>query len=149
MRKTVFEKLCQAQKDLPNGWRFRLYEGFRSLEVQAMLFEQEYQRVCIRYPQGTPEEHFYETTRLISPVTNFDGSKNVPPHNTGAAIDIEIVTETNELLDMGMTIKDWIIVNPDLCLTDCPLINKSAQMNRRLLLDLMQSHGFVNYPTEW
>lgn len=149
MRKTVFEKLCRAQKDLPTGWRFRLYEGFRSLEVQKMLFDQEYQRVSTRYPQGTSEEHFHETTRLVSPVINFDGSKNIPPHNTGAAIDIEILTETNDLLDMGMAAKDWIIVNPELCQTDCQLISKNAQKNRRLLLDLMQSHGFVNYPTEW
>ncbi len=149
MRKSVFEKLCQAQKDLPKGWRFRLYEGFRSLEVQGMLFDQEYQRVRARYPQATAEELFHETTRLVSPVTNFDGSKNIPPHNTGAAIDIEILTETNDLLDMGMTAKDWVTVNPELCLTDCQLISKSVRNNRSLLLDLMRSHGFVNYPTEW
>lgn len=149
MRKTVFEKLCKAQKDLPPGWRFRLYEGFRSLEVQGMLFDQEFQRVRERYPHNTAMEHFHEATRLASPVTNADGSKNIPPHNTGAAIDIEIVTETNDLLDMGMAAKDWIAVDPELCLTDCKLINKNAQKNRRLLLELMQAHGFVNYPTEW
>ena len=29
VRKTVFKKLCHAQKCLPKNWRFRLYEGFR------------------------------------------------------------------------------------------------------------------------
>src|SRR5579862_6551582 len=48
MRTTIFDKLRLAQKDLPSGWRFRLYEGFRSLQVQQMLFDQEYQRVKIR-----------------------------------------------------------------------------------------------------
>jgi D-alanyl-D-alanine dipeptidase len=149
MRKSVFEKLCQAQKDLPNGYRFRIFEGFRSLEVQAILFDQVYQRVRARIPNGTPEELFHETTRLVSPVTHFDGSTNIPPHNTGAAVDIEIITATGELLDMGMTAEEWNAVDPDLCMTDCDLIDEKTKQNRRLLLDVMQAHGFINYPTEW
>jgi D-alanyl-D-alanine dipeptidase len=50
MRKTVFEKIIAAQKDLPNGYYFRIYEGYRSLLVQKMLFEQEYQRVTKHSP---------------------------------------------------------------------------------------------------
>ncbi len=98
MRKTVFEKLCQAQNNLPNSWRFRLYEGFRSLKVQEMLFEQEYQRVLEREPHKNKLELFHETTRLVSPVTNLDGTKNIPPHNTGSAVDIEIITAEGELV---------------------------------------------------
>lgn len=149
MRKSVFEKLCQAQKDLPNGYRFRLFEGFRSLEVQAILFNEVYQRVFARIPNGSPEELFRETTRLISPVTHLDGMKNIPPHSTGAAIDIEIVTVTGELLDMGMTAAEWNAVDPDLCMTDCNLIGEEIKQNRRLLVDVMQAQGFINYPTEW
>lgn len=149
MRKTVFEKLCLAQKDLPNNWRFRLYEGFRSLKVQQMEFEQEYQRAVERHPHKNHQELFREATRLVSPVINLDGSKNIPPHNTGAAIDIEIITKEGELIDMGMTAEDWGNVNPELCLTDCKLISNVAQQNRQLLLEIMQAHGFVNYPTEW
>ncbi len=149
IRQTVFEKLCQTQADLPKGWRFRLYEGFRSLAVQKMLFDDEYQRVLARYPNANHADIFHETTRLVSPVINLDGTQNIPPHNTGAAIDIEIITEKDELLDMGMAIKDWCIVDPELCLTDSQHINTVAKKNRQLLLDLMQTHGFVNCPTEW
>lgn len=149
MRQSVFEKLCKAQQDLPRGFRFRLYEGFRSIEVQGMLFEQEYQRVRERFKEMSAQECFHETTRLVSPVTNFDGTKNIPPHNTGAAIDIEIINDANELLDMGMAAKDWLEVNPDLCMTDCASLAAHAKENRKLLLDIMQAHGFVNYPTEW
>jgi D-alanyl-D-alanine dipeptidase len=149
LRKTVFEKLCQAQTDLPKGWRWRLYEGFRSLQVQKMLFEQEYKRVVARYQDKTPEFLFYETTHLVSPVINLDGSQNIPPHNTGGAVDIEIIDENGQLIDMGMAAKDWLTIQPELCLTECNLINKSAQQNRKLLLEIMQAHGFINYPTEW
>jgi D-alanyl-D-alanine dipeptidase len=149
IRKSVYEKLCRAQQDLPSGWRFRLYEGFRSLKVQQILFEQEYQRVIARYPHESEQKKFYETTHLVSPVINFDGSYNVPPHNTGAAIDIEMIDENNELIDMGMEAKDWGQVTPELCLTACKTINKKAQQNRQLLLDVLQAQDFVNYPTEW
>ncbi len=149
MRKTVFEKLCQAEKNLPNGWYFRVYEGFRSLAVQQALFEQEYQRVVTRYPHKTDEFHFYETTRLVSPVINFDGSKNIPPHNTGGAVDIEIITSEGQLVDMGMALQDWTRVDPEICLTDCRSISIEAKKNRKLLLEIMQAQGFINYPTEW
>lgn len=79
IRKSIFEKLFLAQADLPRGWCFRLYEGFRSLQVQQQLFDQEQQRVIKRYPDLSQGEQFREITRLISPVTNLDGSKNIPP----------------------------------------------------------------------
>lgn len=149
LRKSVFEKLCQAQENLPNGWRFRLYEGFRSLKVQQMLFEQEFKRVTARYPNKSHDERFYETTHLVSPVTNLDGSPNIPAHNTGGAVDIEIITANGQLVDMGMAAKDWCCVEPELCLTDCDLISEEAKENRKLLLEIMQTQGFINYPTEW
>lgn len=149
IRKSIFEKLLKAQADLPKGWRFRLYEGFRSLKVQQLLFDQEFQRVQAKYPRLTFEEQFHETTRLISPVINLDGSQNVPPHNTGSAIDIEIVTQDGQLVDMGMAAKDWPYVDSKICATQCKTVSKTAQTNRKLLCDIMQAHGFVNYPTEW
>lgn len=149
MRKTIFEKLCQAQNDLPHGWRIRLYEGFRSLIVQQMLFEEEYERVKKRQPHLNHEEHFRETTRLVSPVTNLDGSRNIPPHNTGAAVDIELMTAEGQLVDMGMVLKDWTMVSPDVCTSQCTTLTSIARDNRQILFDVMQKHGFVNYPAEW
>jgi D-alanyl-D-alanine dipeptidase len=78
-----------------------------------------------------------------------DGSKNIPPHNTGAAVDIEIMTPAGKLLDMGMEAKDGLSVDPTLCLTGCQTISKTAQKNRQLLHEIMHAHGFINYPTEW
>ena len=149
MRETVFEKLCRAQADLPKKWHLRLYEGFRSLQVQQMLFEQEFKRVSAQFPNANYETRFRETTRLVSPVTNLDGSKNIPPHNTGAAVDVEIIMEDGQLVDMGMTAKDWYDLPAELCMSDCDLISNNAQVNRKLLRDIMEAHGFVNYPTEW
>jgi D-alanyl-D-alanine dipeptidase len=149
VRKSVYDKLCIAQKMLPDGLKFRVYEGHRSLKVQQMLFDQEFNKISQIFPSWSYEEKFHETTRLVSPVTNLDGSINVPPHNTGAAIDIEIITESGELLDMGMTAHDWSKVNSELCMTHSKIISKEAQNNRKLLLTILEQQGFINYPNEW
>ncbi len=149
MRRTVFEKLCAAQKHLPHGWHFRLYEGFRSLAVQKMLFDERYAMVYQTYPAYTKEALFIETTRLVSPVTNLDGTLNIPPHNTGAAVDVELILEDSTLIDMGMAAADWLRVDPTICETHCQEISPEAQKNRRILLDAMEAEDFVNYPTEW
>lgn len=149
LRKTVYEKLLKAQDDLPNGWRFRLYDGFRSLEVQEILFNDIYSKTKNRYPGASKEHIFRESTRLVSPVINSDGTVNIPAHNTGAAVDIEIIDKDGSLIDMGMTAADWRDVDPEYCLTACKLISPTAQLNRKQLYEIMTHHGFINYPTEW
>lgn len=149
LRKAVYEKLCLAQRALPNNWRFRIYEGYRSLVVQKQLFDQQFQRVCQMYPHWDYHQRFTETTRLVSPVENLDGTLNTPVHNTGAAVDVEILDADNQLVDMGMTAKDWTVVDPDLCLTHYENLSQEVKHHRQILLTVMESHGFINYPTEW
>ncbi len=149
MRKSVYAKLCAAQKMLPQGLKFKLYEGYRSLEVQQILFDQEFSKISKAFPQWSYAQRFHEATRLASPVKNLDGSTNIPPHNTGGAVDIEIMTNTGELIEMGMAAKDWSNVNPELCMTHNKTISMEAQKNRQLLLTVLEQQGFINYPNEW
>lgn len=102
-----------------------------------------------KWPDKERNKIFYETTQLVSPVKNFDGTINIPAHNTGAAIDVEIVAKDGELVDMGMVIEDWQKVDPDLCKTDCLLLDQNILENCRILNDVMTRYDFVNYPTEW
>ncbi len=149
MRETVYKKLLKAQSRLPEGLRIRLYEGYRSLTVQKQLFDYEKQRVTEKHPELKGRALFDKITEVVSPVINFDGSKNIPPHNTGAAIDVEIIDDSGKCLDMGMEAKDWQQVSHKLCLTNSPLITKQQKANRALLYNVMVKEGFVNYPTEW
>jgi len=90
---------------------------------------------------------------ISSSLMHFDKNspafQKIPPHNTGAAIDIEIIAKSGDLINMGMAIKDWSDVDPKICATDCKLVNQQVQKNRKTLLEIMQQEGFVNYPTEW
>lgn len=150
IRKTMYEKLCKAQKLLPKGVKFCLYEGWRSLELQDELFQKMYQNNREHFPQFNHEELFAETMKLVSPTILLDGSKNVPPHATGAAIDIYLIDENGSPLDMGLLIDQW---STDLgaCLsqTNSPYIHEEARNNRTIMSTALSQVGFVNYPNEY
>lgn len=150
MRKSVYEKLCEAQRLLPQGIYFCLYEGWRSLQLQQELFQSMYANNQRSYPQMNSKELFVETTKLISPVTLLDGSQNIPPHSTGAAVDVYLVDSEGKLLDMGLPIEQWESdIGARLSQTDSPYISKEAQKNRSLMAEALSKMGFVNYSYEY
>lgn len=150
MRTTVYEKLVKAQILLPNNLRICLYEAYRSLQLQKMLFDNRYSKVAKLHPQWSHEQIFIETTRLVSPTVNVNGTINIPPHSTGAAIDVYLIDEQGEALDMGLHPKDWMDdVDGTLSLTHNDTISKQAKHNRQIMNHVLQSVGFANYPTEF
>lgn len=149
MRKTVYEKLCQAQNKLPNDWKFRIYEGLRSLGVQKILFDSHYNSLKLNNLTKSEEELFKQTSLLIAPVRFFDATINIPPHSTGGAIDLEVIDKNGNLVNLGMEIKDWNKVDSDICETFSQNISAEARKNREILLDILYEQEFVNYPYEW
>ncbi len=150
MRKTVYEKLYQAQSLLPSNIRFCLYEGYRSLQLQRDLFETRLQKLKNFYPSWDEKEVFEETTKLVSPVVNYDGSRNIPPHSTGGAIDVYLIDPSGNALDMGIHPKDWMSdTDGSLSLTASKNISSEAQKNRAMMAKVLIAVGFVNYATEY
>lgn len=150
MRKTVYDKLLQAQALLPDGIQFCLYEAYRSLNLQEQLFTTHYNDLKQLHPTWSHEEIFIETTKLVSPVTNLDGTKNIPPHSTGAAVDVYLLDKNGNEVDMGMHPKDWLLDHDgSLSLTDSKTISNAAQENRDMMSDVLKQVGFANYPTEY
>lgn len=150
IRKTVYEKLKQAQALLPKGLYFRIYEGYRSLALQKMLFDNRFEKIQKQHPDWSCNQIFTETTKLVSPVINQDGSKNIPPHSTGGAIDIYLVDAQGKAVDMGIHPKDWTKDDDgSFSLTGSTIISPEAQKNRKIMSDALSAVGFVNYPTEY
>mgnify|MGYP001225741909 CR=1 FL=1 len=149
MRQGIYQRLLQAQALLPEGISMQLYEAYRSLKVQEMLFADELERVRKRQSDISDADCFTEATRMVSAVAYPDGTLNIPPHNTGAAVDLLLLDENGQALDFGMDIYRWTEVDPDLCLTHAPGLSDEAVSNRQLLVDVMTRAGFVNYPQEW
>ena len=96
MRRSVYEKLVQAQTLLPPGLKLCLYEGYRSIALQTLLYNNRFEKVRALHPNWPQGELFDETTKLVSPVINKDGSHNIPPHSTGAAIDVYLIDELGQ-----------------------------------------------------
>lgn len=150
MRQTVYQKLVAAQKRLPPGYHFCLYEGYRSMSLQKMLFDTHYKDVAKSHPNWTATELFAETTKLVSPVINQDGSPNIPPHSTGAAIDVYLLDDQGNPMDMGIHPKDWMADEGGvLSLTASKIIPPIAKKNRQIMSDVLSAEGFINYPTEY
>ena len=149
LRKTVYEKLIQAQAILPKGLYFILYEGYRSIDLQKMLFDNRFKTIKNLNPDWSQDQIFIETTKLIAPVINQDNTMNIPPHSTGGAIDIYLIDERGKPLDMGIHPKDWMNDDSTISLTASQLITAEAKNNREIMSKALISVGFVNYPTEY
>lgn len=150
LRKTVYEKLLQAQQELPKGYRFCLYEGLRTLELQNALFTSYRNKIQKEHPNLSEEKLFNETTKLVAPVVNLDGSHNIPPHSTGGAIDIYLVDDVGKPHDMGILIANWQDdLTGNLSRTDSAEISAAAKDNRKIMNEVLLRAGFVNYPTEY
>lgn len=147
MRKTVYEKLCAAQQLLPNGLRFELNVGLRSLNVQEKLFNEMYEKIKTKFPKKNQKELFEETSKFVAPVKTWSGHQNAPPHSTGGAIDVILIDRQGGCIDMGEDPNDPF--NPVVIRTDSTLISLEARKNRDIMATALSAVGFVNYPAEF
>jgi D-alanyl-D-alanine dipeptidase len=150
LRKTVYEKLLQAQELLPRPFRFCLYEGYRSLELQRYLFEQRFALIQERYPDWSYEQQFLETHQLVAPTINLDGSQNVPSHATGGAIDLYLIDDAGDAVDMGIHPQDWLLDHDgSLSLPESTKISSEAKRHRAIMNRALEQVGFANIATQY
>lgn len=149
LREGVVNRLEKAQQRLPTGLQFRLYEGFRSPQVQKMLFDGQLRRARRENPSRDDAWCHAQAAKLASPLCTFEGVEIIPPHSTGGAVDIEIVDKAGRPLDFGMELSEWDIVPPELCATEFDGLLDVAVRNRNLLAETLAAEGFINYPREW
>ncbi|WP_143800235.1 M15 family metallopeptidase, partial [Oenococcus oeni] len=99
IRNQVQHKLIEAAKLLPNGYKFVIFDGWRSIETQKALFYKMKDFVKRDHPNFTEEETLTATLRLVAlPSTDIEKPS---PHNTGGSIDLSIADNSGRLLDMG------------------------------------------------
>ena len=150
VRAGVFELMVAAQKLLPDGLNLCLCEGYRSLDDQAYYFAKRYELMQTLHPSWSHEQLYLESTKMVAPVTNLDGTPCIAPHSTGGAIDVILVDVSGQVVDMG--------IHPFHCLSEkdnsiaesnSKLISKKAQYFRHVMATALSRVGFVNYPLEY
>ncbi len=132
VRASVRDRLVAAQARLPAGFSLALYDGWRSPETVRALYE-----------------HFYGPGSTLAPgfLADPDDPAVIPPHTTGAAVDLTLALD-GDALALGTFFDDFTDAAH---LTACerPGADPLARALRRVLHAAMTDAGFAPNPTEW
>ena len=140
LRSIVVQKLEKAALSLPEGYQFKIFETYRSVEKQIFFWEKELAKLKVCHPDWTQVQLEKKANEGIA-----NPYKIGSGHQTGAALDLTICKNGKEL-DMGTLYLDTN--NPKTPTFSTGLTQQQIQ-NRSLLYFLMNSTGLVNYPLEW
>lgn len=143
VRQSVADKLVAAAAALPNGVSLFFEEGHRPVWLQRQYYDRYRGRLSLAHPERDAASLAMETSKYVAP------PDIIPPHSTGAAVDLTLCTAEGLELDMGTTSDGSPADSDTLSYTFSPQISDSARQNRALLIEIMTHQGFVNYPTEW
>jgi zinc D-Ala-D-Ala dipeptidase len=138
-REGVAQRLLLADTRLPEGVRLLIVECHRPLELQDEYWETQLETLRERHPDWPEDKLAEENAKFVAP------PEIVPPHSTGGAVDLVLVDARGKELDMGSALNE----KGPLMRTDAGGLPKEAKRNRILLLEALESAGFVNYPHEW
>lgn len=146
VRETVLKMLLEAEKNLPDGLKLKIYDGYRPISVQQRLWNFYRQQVKNDNPTFSDEEIDFKTSFFVSKPSYDINQPSL--HNTGGAVDLTLITDNGYELNMGTLFNDF---------TDRAWTNhfekyennKDVRENRRILYKSMIDAGFTNLPSEW
>ncbi len=139
LRESVANKINSVARSLPQDIYLIIYDAYRSWQKQTELWNKKYEYFKNAYPDETPEQIANRTKAVVA-----DPRKGYGGHQTGGAVDVGLCDKNGKTLDMGTSYSG----TGEKIRTKAPT-NKVAANNRKILTDIMQKHGFVNYPNEW
>lgn len=140
LRKSVYEKIKEAEQLLPKGSFFKVYSAFRPQEEQIQLWNENYQKIKTQNPTLSEEELIQQTRAVCADPRNGFGG-----HQTGGAVDITLCDAKGRDFDMGTTYLETSSKIP----TKAKGLTEEQRKNRVLLKQVMEKAGFQNYPFEW
>lgn len=147
LRKEVYERLFQAAKKLPQGYKIRILDAWRSFALQEELYEKYSSEIISRY--GLEEVNSDERKAIIKKFVSEPQNNRVypPVHTTGGAVDVTLLDEFGKELNMGTAFDSF----ENKAYTDYfeRQDNQEIKNNRRLLYSIMIGSGFTNLPSEW
>jgi zinc D-Ala-D-Ala dipeptidase len=155
LRESVANRLNVVLEMLPSNCDLLIFDAFRTKQTQLSLFDFFYSAIATRNPQLNADEIYSLTRQFVAhpdEVSRFE----IPPHNSGGAVDLVIAVdgipldmgtefdadvpesstnyfETDFEASSGMTAERW----------------QTVRLNRRILFNAMIVAGFVNYEPEW
>ena len=117
----------------------RIEDAYRSLKYQQKKFRSRVREVKQKYP-SLPKEKIY----LIAN-TYTAGIPILAAHTAGAAVDVILLDKNYRQIDLGSSYRELT----DGAITNYPDLPTTIKRKRRLLVDIMESEGLMNYPFEY
>lgn len=142
LRCEVIARLRQAQEVLQSGYRLKIWDGFRTIATQTLLYDGYFRDLKKAHP-GWSDSKIDEAVQIFVAPPSRD-PKMPAPHNTGGAVDLTLVDADGVEIEMGSGFDEF---HPR-SFTDHYKSGKFYE-NRKLLRDAMEEFGFVNYVGEW
>ena len=142
MRRTLAEKLGEANRNLPSGYRLVIIEGWRAPHIQRRM----YKAVWERFKQQTP--HWSDVT-LKRVVNRFSAPMDLrvpPPHTTGGAVDLMLADSDGNALDHTSPFDPY---DPHSALFGASGLSDTARKTRSILAEALLPTGITNYPSEF
>lgn len=141
LREEVCKKISEAQRQLPKGLRFLLYEAYRPLSRQIELWDSVLVQIRNENPEWTATQCEEEVdTKYVANPHGFGSG-----HLAGAAVDITLCTSTGEELFMGTRVQEFCSLTP----TASFEIKGVERERRNLLRKTLEAVGVMNFPSEW
>ncbi|MFC1647481.1 M15 family metallopeptidase [Patescibacteria group bacterium] len=144
-RQGAIKRLTQAKKHLPENYNFKIWDGYRTLKVQQILYDDYYSRLKKEHPDFAHEKLCQMVEIFVSPASR--NPKFPSPHNTGGAIDLTIVDENNQELNMGTPFDEFTERSFTNHFSNDP--EGKIHKNRMMFKKIMEAAGFANYFEEW
>ncbi|KGG12338.1 MULTISPECIES: M15 family metallopeptidase [Prochlorococcus] len=164
LRSRVVTKLINAQKFLSekkfSSYKLGIFDAWRPIRVQEFMVDFVIKDQCLKKGiEFSPLNPTTDYLNVIDEVKQFWAQPSTnpltpPPHSTGAAVDLTLVTHDQILVDMGGDI-DALgdISHPQYYASHRDMQTSSKAIlfhsRRNLLRDIMLESGFVQHPKEW
>jgi D-alanyl-D-alanine dipeptidase len=161
MRLSAVQQLAKAQDWLSKvrpGYRLQIFDAYRPIPVQAFMVDYALRQSLSAQglseagyaadPEAPLHKKIRQRVSEIWANPSIDPA-NPPPHATGAAVDLTVIDSQGKPLDMGCPIDDLGPHAESNYYLRHEQADHPANVNRRLLLDCMNTAGFKRLPHEW
>ena len=145
LREATAAKLLAAQASLPSGLRFKIWDAYRSRDVQNSVYQRYWKELKKEHPDWDEEQLKTAIAKFVTPPYESD---RIPPHATGGTVDLTIVDSAGVELDMG-TEYDFFGEEAAPFFYEIFKTKPEATANRRMLREAMEAQGFTLEQDEW
>lgn len=142
VRASVAKMLNVAIEALPKGYRLSIIEGWRPAYIQKRMWLTSW----LRFKKLHPDWSDLQLKRIVNRFVAPPDAGIPPPHSTGGAVDVQLVSEEGKTLDLSSPFE---IFDPHSYPVDTQGLSQEATKNRAILKEAMLSSGMTNYPSEW